>query len=225
MGPNPSLRKATTIAFPVPTCHTEGTSHGPTCHMAHAGDSAAGRRRGGPFEIRKQPPFSASRHANVSSSPKSLSHFLHIAAGSGGAAPPPAAMATVTPGVLLKLLQAMHTDDRVAGDHRSPVLQVTAVVPALTASTADSLWPSNGFLLQLSDGLHSTYVQLSPDDADALVSARPQLVGQLVHLDRLRFARPVPRAVGIRPVPSSGSVSFVGSPEPLVARPAACSRG
>uniref|UniRef100_A0A0E0BN63 DUF936 domain-containing protein n=1 Tax=Oryza glumipatula TaxID=40148 RepID=A0A0E0BN63_9ORYZ len=32
-------------------------------------------------------------------------------------------MATVTPGVLLKLLQAMHTDDRVAGDHRSPVLQ------------------------------------------------------------------------------------------------------
>ncbi|XP_052135189.1 uncharacterized protein LOC127753803 [Oryza glaberrima] len=134
-------------------------------------------------------------------------------------------MATVTPGVLLKLLQAMHTDDRVAGDHRSPVLQVTAVVPALTASTADSLWPSNGFLLQLSDGLHSTYVQPSSADADALVSARPQLVGHLVHLDRLRFARPVPRAVGIRPVPSSRSVSFVGNPEPLVARPAACSRG
>ncbi|XP_006663166.2 treacle protein-like [Oryza brachyantha] len=134
-------------------------------------------------------------------------------------------MASVTPGVLLKLLQAMHTDDRVAGDHRSPVLQVTAVVPALTASTADSLWPPNGFLLQLSDGLHSTYVQLPADEADALVSARPQLVGHLVHLDRLRFARPVPRALGIRPVPSSRSVSFVGTPEPLVARPAACSRG
>ncbi|KAL5203921.1 hypothetical protein ABZP36_008792 [Zizania latifolia] len=134
-------------------------------------------------------------------------------------------MATVTPGMLLKLLQAMHTDDRVAGDHRSPVLQVTAVVPALTASTTDSLWPSNGFLLQLSDGVHSTYVQISSDDADALLSARPQVVGHLVHLDRLRFARPVPRAVGIRPVPSSRAVAFVGSPEPLVARPAACSRG
>uniref|UniRef100_A0A0D9XNI1 Uncharacterized protein n=1 Tax=Leersia perrieri TaxID=77586 RepID=A0A0D9XNI1_9ORYZ len=74
-------------------------------------------------------------------------------------------MATVTPGFLLKLLQAMHTDDRVAGDHRSPVLQ-----------------PPNGGFLQLSNGLHST----------------PS---------------------------SSQAVPFVGPPEPLVARPAACSRG
>jgi hypothetical protein len=136
-------------------------------------------------------------------------------------------MATLTPGVLLKLLQAMHTDERVAGEHRSPVLQVTAVVPALTASTADSLLPpANGFLLNLSDGLHSTYVQLPHADADALLSAaRPHLVGHLVHLDRLRFARPVPRAVGLRPLPSSRPLPCAGSPEPLVARAAACSRG
>jgi hypothetical protein len=135
-------------------------------------------------------------------------------------------MATLMPGVLLKLLQAMHTDERIAGEHRSPVLQVTAVVPALTASTADSLLsPTNGFLLNLSDGLHSTYVQLPHADADALLSARPHLVGHLVHLDRLRFARPVPRAVGLRPVPSSRPLPCVGSPEPLVARAAACSRG
>ncbi|XP_062181875.1 uncharacterized protein LOC133886154 [Phragmites australis] len=136
-------------------------------------------------------------------------------------------MATVTPGVLLKLLQAMHTDERVAGEHRSPLLQVTAVVPALTASTSDSLLPpANGFLLNLSDGLHSTYVQLPPADADALLlSARPHLVGHLVQLDRLRFARPVPRAVGLRLVPSARVVPCVGNPEPLVARPAACSRG
>ncbi|RCV36262.1 hypothetical protein SETIT_7G304400v2 [Setaria italica] len=136
-------------------------------------------------------------------------------------------MATLAPGVLLKLLQSMHTDERVAGEHRSPVLQVTAVVPALTASTSDSLLvPSNGFLLNLSDGLHSTYVQLPPADADALLlAARPHLVGHLVHLDRLRFARPVPRAVGLRTVPSSRSLPCVGNPEPLVARPAACARG
>ncbi|GJN28448.1 hypothetical protein PR202_gb16573 [Eleusine coracana subsp. coracana] len=136
-------------------------------------------------------------------------------------------MATLTPGVLLKLLQTMHTDERVAGEHRSPVLQVTAVVPALTASTADSLLsPTNGCLLNLSDGLHSTYVQLPPADADALLSAaRPHLVGHLVHLDRLRFARPVPRAVGIRAVPSSRAFPCAGSPEPLVARAAACARG
>ncbi|OEL38751.1 hypothetical protein BAE44_0000230 [Dichanthelium oligosanthes] len=136
-------------------------------------------------------------------------------------------MATLTPGVLLRLLQSMHTDERVAGEHRSPVLQVTAVVPALTASTSDSLLlPSNGFLLNLSDGLHSTYVQLPPADADALLlAARPHLVGHLVHLDRLRFARPVPRALGLRTVPSSRSLPCTGTPEPLVARPAACARG
>jgi len=52
----------------------------------------------------------------------------------------------------------------VAGEHRSPVLQVTAVVPALTASTSDSPLlatpPSNGVLLNLSDGLHCAYVQV-----------------------------------------------------------------
>ncbi|RLM68918.1 hypothetical protein C2845_PM17G00130 [Panicum miliaceum] len=81
-------------------------------------------------------------------------------------------MATLTQGVLLKLLQSMHTD-------------------------------------------------LPPADA-LLLAARPHLVG---HLDRLRFARPVPRAVGLRVVPSSRSLPCVRTPEPLVARPAACARG
>ena len=118
-------------------------------------------------------------------------------------------MATLTPGVLLKLLQSKHTDDRIAGDHRSPVLQVTAVVPALTASTSDSLLlPSNGFLLNLSDGRHSTYVQLPPTDADALlVAARPHLVGHLIHLNRLRFACPVP-------APSASASSPPPGPSP-----------
>jgi len=107
---------------------------------------------------------------------------------------------------------------------------VTAVVLALTASTSDSPLlaapPSNGVLLNLSDGLHCTYVQVPPADADALLAAaRPQLVGHLVHLDRLRFARPVPRAVGLRTVPSSRPLPCVGKPEPLVARPASCARG
>ncbi|CAO2152578.1 unnamed protein product [Urochloa humidicola] len=65
----------------------------------------------------------------------------------------------------------------------------------------------------------ATYVQLPPADADALLAvARPNLVGHLVHLDCLRFARPVPRAVGIRTVPSSRSLPCVGNPEPHHAR-------
>ncbi|KAG6492674.1 uncharacterized protein LOC122001450 [Zingiber officinale] len=126
-------------------------------------------------------------------------------------------MASLTPGVLLKLLQSMNTDARIAGEHRSALLQVTGIVPALSASTADDLWPSHGFYLQLSDSANSTYVTLSDVEADAILSSRPQ-IGQLVHVDRLQFAHPVPRAVGLRPVPGARVHLIVGSPEPLVAR-------
>ncbi|XP_072996208.1 uncharacterized protein [Typha latifolia] len=137
-------------------------------------------------------------------------------------------MASLTPGVLLKLLQSMNSpsDPKVAGEHRSAVLQVIGIVPALTASTADSLWPSHGFFLQLSDSLHSTFVSLSDRDADAVLSTRPQL-GQLVHVDRLHFAHPLPLASGLRPVAGPGGrpQPFVGNPEPLVARTSPSHRG
>ncbi|RRT63376.1 hypothetical protein B296_00007709, partial [Ensete ventricosum] len=90
-------------------------------------------------------------------------------------------MASLTPGVLLKLLQSMNTDARVAGEHRSAILQVVGIVPALSASTGDDLWPSHGFYLQLSDSVNSTFVSLSDADADAVLSSRAQL-GQLVHV-------------------------------------------
>ncbi|XP_020591643.1 uncharacterized protein LOC110032368 [Phalaenopsis equestris] len=121
-------------------------------------------------------------------------------------------MAALTPGVLLKLLQSMNSDSKPFGEHRSAVLQVTGIVPA----PSDDLWPSHGFYLQLSDSLHSTYVSLSDQDADLIVSNRPQL-GQLVHLDRLHFDLPVPRALGLRPISSPRHHPFIGSPEPLIA--------
>ncbi|URE17712.1 hypothetical protein MUK42_12512 [Musa troglodytarum] len=121
-------------------------------------------------------------------------------------------MASLTPGVLLKLLQSMNTDARVAGEHRSSVLQVTGIVP----SAEENLWPSRGFYLQLSDSANSTYVTFSDDDADVVLSSRPQL-GQLVHVDRLEFAYPVPHAIGLRPVPGARPYPFLGSPDPLVA--------
>ncbi|PKU78102.1 uncharacterized protein LOC110104559 [Dendrobium catenatum] len=121
-------------------------------------------------------------------------------------------MATLTAGVLLKLLQSMNSDSKPFGEHRSAVLQVTGIVPA----PSDDLWSSHGFYLQLSDSLHSTYVSLSDQEADVIVSNRPQL-GQLVHLDRLHFDLPVPRALGLRPISSSRQHPFIGSPEPLIA--------
>ncbi|XP_057467510.1 uncharacterized protein LOC130756901 isoform X1 [Actinidia eriantha] len=123
-------------------------------------------------------------------------------------------MATLTPGILLKLLQSINSPTKVTGDHRTPLLQVIGIVPALAAGSSD-LWPNHGFLVQLSDSLHSTYVSLSDRDTDLILSNRLQL-GQFVHLDRLLFHSPVPRASSLRPVP--GRLPFVGSPDPLIAR-------
>ncbi|KAL3628128.1 hypothetical protein CASFOL_027174 [Castilleja foliolosa] len=123
-------------------------------------------------------------------------------------------MATLTPGILLRLLQSMNTSTKVSGDHRSPLLQVIGIVPALSA--ADSLWPHHGFYVQLSDSLNSTYVSLSDRDTDLILTNRLQL-GQFVHLDRLLFeSPPVPTPVNLRPI--AGRHPFIGSPEPLIAR-------
>ncbi|XP_074339310.1 uncharacterized protein LOC141677328 [Apium graveolens] len=119
-------------------------------------------------------------------------------------------MATLTPGILLKLLQTMNSTTRVTGDHRSPILQLIGIVPALAGST--DLWPNHGFFLSLSDSINSTYVSLSEKDTDLILTNRLQ-IGQFVYIDRLEFDSPVPRATGVRPI--AGRHPFVGSPEQL----------
>ncbi|CBI28115.3 unnamed protein product, partial [Vitis vinifera] len=121
-------------------------------------------------------------------------------------------MASLTPGILLKLLQSMNSNTKVAGEHRSALLQVIGIVPALAGS---DLWPNHGFYVQLSDSLNSTYVSLSDRDTDLILTNRLQL-GQFVYVDRFDFDSPVPRVCGIRPI--AGRHPFVGSPEPLIAR-------
>ncbi|XVE54324.1 hypothetical protein DITRI_Ditri03aG0071300 [Diplodiscus trichospermus] len=121
-------------------------------------------------------------------------------------------MASLTPGILLKLLQSMNSPTRVTGDHRSALLQVIGIVPALAGS---DLWPNHGFYVQLSDSLNSTYVSLSERDTELILSNRLQL-GQFVYVDRFHFDSPVPRVSGIRPI--AGRHPFVGSPDPLIAR-------
>ncbi|KAL2338303.1 hypothetical protein Fmac_012749 [Flemingia macrophylla] len=121
-------------------------------------------------------------------------------------------MASLTPGILLKMLQAMNSNTRVTGDHRSPLLQVTGIVPALAGS---DLWSNQGFYLNLSDSLNSTYVLLSHPDSDLILSNRLQL-GQFLHVDRFLFDSPLPSVANIRPL--AGRHPFLGTPEPLVAR-------
>ncbi|KAI3993750.1 hypothetical protein MKX01_002763 [Papaver californicum] len=128
-------------------------------------------------------------------------------------------MASLTPGILLKLLQSMDSDTKVAGEHRSVLLQVIGIVPALAGQ---DLWPSNGFFVQLSDSTNSTYVSLSERDNELILTNRLQL-GQFVYVERLQFDSPVPRVSGLRPI--HGRHSFVGTPEPLIAKIPPSKRG
>lgn len=120
-------------------------------------------------------------------------------------------MAALVPGVLLKLLQHMNTDVKVAGEHRSSLLQVISILPALAGG---DLFRSQGFYLKVSDSSHATYVSL-PDDHDDLILSDKIQLGQFIYVDRIEAASPVPILRGVRPVP--GRHPCVGSPEDVAA--------
>ena len=119
-------------------------------------------------------------------------------------------MASLVPGVLLKLLQHMNSDVKVAGEHRSSLLQVVSIVPALAGS---DLFTNQGFYLKVSDSSHATYVSLPDEQHDLILSDTIQL-GQFIHVDCFEAATPVPILRGVRPVP--GRHACVGNPEDLV---------
>lgn len=119
-------------------------------------------------------------------------------------------MASLTPGVLLKLLQSMNSNVKVRGEYRSVLLQVISIVPALSGS---ELWPKQGFFIKISDSSHSTYVSLSTEDNELILNNKLQL-GQFFYVDRVEAGTPVPILVGVRPVP--GRHPFVGNPKDLM---------
>eukprot|EP00249_Psilotum_nudum_P007501 c20609_g1_i1 orf=351-2930(-) len=121
-------------------------------------------------------------------------------------------MASLMPGILLKLLQYMNSDVKVAGEHRSVLLQVISIVPALAGS---ELWPNKGFYIKVSDSAHSMYVSLAEEDNDLILCDKLQL-GQFIYVEKLESGAPVPRVVGIRPLP--GRHPCVGTPDDLIAR-------
>lgn len=119
-------------------------------------------------------------------------------------------MASLTPGVLLKLLQSINSNIKVRGEYRSVLLQVISIVPALTGS---ELWPNHGFFIKVSDSSHSTYVSLSKEDNDLILNNKLQL-GQFFYVDRVEAGTPVPILAGVRPVP--GRNAFIGNPKDLM---------
>ncbi|RWW07230.1 hypothetical protein BHE74_00004911, partial [Ensete ventricosum] len=118
---------------------------------------------------------------------------------------------SLVPGVLIKLLQHMNTNVKVASKHRSSLLQVVSIVPALSGS---DLFTSQGFYLKVSDSSHATYVSLPDEHNDLILSDKIQL-GQFIHVDGVEAGSPVPILKGVRPLP--GRHPCVGNPEDLVA--------
>ncbi|KAI0495688.1 hypothetical protein KFK09_021991 [Dendrobium nobile] len=119
-------------------------------------------------------------------------------------------MASLTPGVLIKLLKNVNSDVKICGEHRSILLQVISIVPAITGS---EFWPDHGFFIKVSDSSHSTYVSLSKDDNELILTNKLQL-GQFVYVNKVASGTPVPVLVGVRPLP--GRNPCIGSPKDLM---------
>ncbi|OMO66044.1 hypothetical protein COLO4_30821 [Corchorus olitorius] len=119
-------------------------------------------------------------------------------------------MASLVPGVLIKLLQSINSNVKVRGEYRSVLLQVISIVPALTGS---ELWPNQGFFIKVSDSSHSTYVSLSQEDNELILNNKLQL-GQFFYVEKVEAGTPVPILVGVRPVP--GRNPFIGNPKDLM---------
>ncbi|KAF5945353.1 hypothetical protein HYC85_015581 [Camellia sinensis] len=120
-------------------------------------------------------------------------------------------MATLAPGVLLKLLNGMNTGVKPTSEHRSSLVQVTDIVPA--DLDEKNLWPKHGFYVKVSDSSHSIYVSL-PFEQDDLVLSNKMQLGQFIYVDRLEPGSPVPVVKGAKPLP--GRHPLVGTPEPLM---------
>ncbi|KAK9287259.1 hypothetical protein L1049_015672 [Liquidambar formosana] len=121
-------------------------------------------------------------------------------------------MASLSSGVLVKLLEDMGLEDETASDDRKPVLlQIRSIIPVLAEG---NLWPNQGFYLKVSDSSHAIYVSLPHDQDDMILSNKLQL-GQFISVQKLEAAYPVPILRGVTPVP--GRRPCMGNPENLVA--------
>ncbi|KVI00617.1 uncharacterized protein LOC112520323 [Cynara cardunculus var. scolymus] len=130
-------------------------------------------------------------------------------------------MASLTPGVLSKLLQNLDNPTaKVAGDHRSPLLQVIGIVPQDDVFDFDRR--NKGFYLRVSDSVHSAYVSVPEADVDLILSDKIQL-GQFIHVTRLDSGSPVPVLSGVKPVPKRRPC--VGDPKDLISSDSLLIRG
>lgn len=119
-------------------------------------------------------------------------------------------MACLNPGVLVKLLEDMNTEEVVSDDRKPALLQIRSIVPVLSEG---DLWPNQGFYLKISDASHAMYVSL-PQEQDEFVLGNKLHLGQFIYADRLESSYPVPLLVGVRPFPARNAC--IGARKDLV---------
>lgn len=120
-------------------------------------------------------------------------------------------MATLGSGVLLKLVEEMGSSGKAWNDKKPVLLQIRSIIPLLAE---DDLWPNQGFYLNVSDSSHAMFVSLLQEQDDMVLCNQLQL-GQLIFVEKLEAAHPVPVLKGIRPLP--GRFPCVGNPADLFA--------
>ncbi|PIA33231.1 hypothetical protein AQUCO_04200172v1 [Aquilegia coerulea] len=118
-------------------------------------------------------------------------------------------MACLNPGVLVKMLEDMNSDEKLSG--RTPLLQVRSIVPVMEEG---DLWPNKGFYLKVSDSTHAMCVSL-PNEYDEMILNNKLQLGQYIYVQKLESAMPVPILRGVKLAPG-GRHPCVGTPEDLV---------
>ncbi|KAL2506268.1 Plant protein of unknown function (DUF936) [Abeliophyllum distichum] len=122
-------------------------------------------------------------------------------------------MATLTLGILLKLLQSMNSH---TSYQRPPFFAPPGHWNRASPFYSQFALPHHGFYVQLSDSLNSTYVSLSDRDTDLILTNRLQL-GQFVYLDWFVFDSPLDSiATNVRPIAMRHP--FIGTTETLIAQ-------
>lgn len=120
-------------------------------------------------------------------------------------------METLTPGVLLKLLEEMGIERKPVNESKNPVLlQIRSIIPVLAEG---DLWPSQGFYLKISDSSHAMFVSLAPEEDEMVLCNKLQL-GQFIYVEKLEAAYPVPVLKGVKPIP--GRQPCIGNPQDLL---------
>ncbi|CAA6653553.1 unnamed protein product [Spirodela intermedia] len=116
---------------------------------------------------------------------------------------------SLSPGVLVKLLQEKESSDDESAPWRSNSDESHTDRPAALLQPL----PRPGFYLKVSDSSHAIYAALPQEQDDLILSNELQL-GQFIHVRSLERASPVPVLRGVRPLP--GRHPCLGNPSDLV---------